>query len=227
MMMRMAQWLLPANAPLAVLGRRSSSASNCPRDPEGEGGGLPWSASHRHGAAGRKSYSDPASVDRKATALLQSAKPLGPRARNELGACSASPSWALGPTGDPGGPAAQDRSIEFGRAPGIGHMPHPADLARCSGLRDRPPMPLRPLGPLGPPTRQGWPHRIHGLPRDPIDLGGPMSPMGPEGWRGSNTGLVNLTTVKPSHPQLYTRPGSRWLFRLRTPHQTRCSAARF
>jgi hypothetical protein len=152
---------------------------------------------------------------------------LGPRARNELGACSASPSWALGPTGDPGGPAAQDRSIEFGRAPGIGHMQHRADLARCSGLRDRPPVPLRPLGPLGPPTRQGWPHRIHGLPRDPIDLGGPMCPMGPEGWRGSNTGLVNLTTVKPSHPQLYTRPGSRWLFRLRTPHQTRCSAARF
>jgi hypothetical protein len=34
-----------------------------------------------------------------------------------------------------------------------------------------------PLGPGGPLA-----YRTMGRPRDPIDLGGPMCPMGPEGW---------------------------------------------
>jgi hypothetical protein len=34
---------------------------------------------------------------------------------------------------------------------------------------------------IGPPSLQ--PHRPHGGPRDPIDLGGPMCAMGPEGLR--------------------------------------------
>ena len=52
----------------------------------------------------------------------------------------ASPSGALGPSDGLGGPAVQDRSIEFGRAPR--HWPHGlttgADLVRCSRLRDKP-----------------------------------------------------------------------------------------
>jgi hypothetical protein len=42
------------------------------------------------------------------------------------------------------------------RSPGIGHMPHRADLARCSRLHDKPLGSLRPLASLGLPTGQGW-----------------------------------------------------------------------
>jgi hypothetical protein len=70
-------------------------------------------------------------------------------------------------------------TIEFGRAPGIGHMPRWADLARCSRLHDRPLAPLRALaslgryrarlGPIGPvagssrPNRPWWTHVPNGL----------------------------------------------------------------
>jgi PAS domain S-box-containing protein len=59
--------------------------------------------------------------------------------------CGASPRGALGQPDDLGGPALQDRPIEFGRTPGIRHMPHRGDLARCSRLRDK-----APCGPAGP-----------------------------------------------------------------------------
>jgi hypothetical protein len=49
-----------------------------------------------------------------------------------------SPSGALGQLGDLGGRVVQDSSIEFGSAPGIGHMPHRGDLARCSVARQVP-----------------------------------------------------------------------------------------
>ena len=63
-----------------------------------------------------------------------------------VGACGASPpSGALGPLGDLGGPVAQDRSIQLGRAPGIGHMPRigPIWLAVRAARRG-------PWGPTGP-----------------------------------------------------------------------------
>jgi hypothetical protein len=46
---------------------------------------------------------------------------------------------AHGQAGDSGGPAVQDHSIDFGRAPGIGHMPHTGVSGSPSRLRNHRP----------------------------------------------------------------------------------------
>jgi hypothetical protein len=100
--------------------------------------------------------------------------------------CLRSPWGALG---KPGG-AAQDRSIEFGRAPGIGHMPYtgPIWLAvrafprlQQGDIRLR--EPRRPLLRLGFLQGKAAGPAIGRMaaPRCPIDLGGPRVPDGPRG----------------------------------------------
>jgi hypothetical protein len=78
-------------------------------------------------------------------------------------------------------------TLVFGRAPGIGHMPHTGtDLARCSWLRDKPLGPLRPLASLGRPTQSEAGSPSHASPTL-----GPLGPMSarvgqwrPKGARG-------------------------------------------
>jgi hypothetical protein len=95
------------------------------------------------------------------------------------GACRASPSGPHGQAGDLGGPAVQDHSIEFERAPGIGHMPRTGAIwFAVRGLRNHrplrtpwastviptkgPPIPTKPSE-LGLPTDRLFVQRVQGL----------------------------------------------------------------
>jgi hypothetical protein len=84
---------------------------------------------------------------------------------------------AHGQSGGLGGPAVQDRSIRFGRGPGIGHMlgTGPIWLA-VRGCATSPCGPLRPLAS----SRARWPRMVTS--RCPIEFGAPICRMGPEGF---------------------------------------------
>jgi hypothetical protein len=117
------------------------------------------------------------------------------------GACGASPSRAQGPAGDLRSPALQDRSIAFGCAPGIGHMPHRADLPRCLRLRDKP---LGLLASLGRPTGHAGPHRalnaLGTLGPAATDLPAQPSARGGQRTQGEG-GAVNHSSAWRSRPE--------------------------
>jgi hypothetical protein len=123
------------------------------------------------------------------------------------GACGASPLRALGPTGDLEGPAVQDRSIEFGRCPGLGDIPHTGPIwLAVRGCADKPLAPaptalgslwrptfsarLGPIGPMGPLATQStladpcarWAPALH---RPRMGPDGPMASWDPRRAEGS------------------------------------------